>query len=176
MQHEGDWGERPPWLQLLRASAPEQPGVPHHRYPQTPPPPWGPAEPLPLPRPPVGGLLGSRRGQGLLLLSSGCSGLRGSESTAFCLPGRHRLRLEGRHLLGTSFGYSLGSCSLHRGGAHMLEADICAIKPSLRLLPASQCYNAHNTKGGQLTPSPAFREPGRGPGRPTKIEVHDEQP
>ena len=52
----------------------------------------------------------------LLLLSSGWGGLCGGKLAALCLPGRYGLQLEGRHLLGTPFGCSLGSYRLHRGG------------------------------------------------------------
>ena len=54
-----------------------------------------------------------------MLLSSGWGGLRGGELAALCLPGRHGLQLEGRHLPGAPFGCSLGSYSLHRGGVHV---------------------------------------------------------
>ena len=53
-----------------------------------------------------------------MLLSSGWGGLRGGKLAALCLPGRHGLQLEGRHLPGAPFGCSLGSYSLHRGGVH----------------------------------------------------------
>ena len=79
---------------------------------------WSPRSPSPRLNRLYGRLLGSRRGQGLLLLSSGWGGLRGGKLAALCLPGRYRLQLEGRHLLGTPFGCSLGSYSLHRGGVH----------------------------------------------------------
>ena len=85
------------------------------------------------------------------LLSSGCSGLHGDESTPLYLPGRHRLRLEGRHLLGTSFGYSLGSCSLHRGGAHVrsrhlhnkTKLTVTASQPNATILTIPKEASSH---------------------------------
>ena len=119
MQHEGDWGGRPPWLQPrpVGASDLQRPGV--RRYPQTPTPPPEPSEPLPPPEPPVRQAARQQAGTRALAAKQrvGRAAWRRALA-ALCLPGRYGLQLEGRHLLGTPFGRSLGSYSLHRGGVH----------------------------------------------------------